>query len=368
MSTSDLIHQFVYEKGSLIFLVVDEQRKIIEANKFAEKLFGDSLAGRDLTELIIDFQGDINFSRLAEEGKQQMLNVNTAAGLPETYYFTFLKSDKELILIGESKSDEIEGLRKSMLELNNELNNLTRELQKKNVQLSKLNEQKNEFLGMAAHDLRNPISVIMAYSEFILDEAEERLDPEHVKFIRIIISSSEFMLNMLNDLLDIAKIESGKLNLSKEKVDIEKLINTNVSLNRAIAQNKGINIMVELFDKIPEVYIDPAKIEQVLNNLISNAIKFSDSGTTVTVSAFRSKDHVTVSVKDQGQGIPKEDIDKLFKPFSKLSVQSTAGEKSTGLGLTITRKIIVGHGGNIWVESEVNKGTTFYFSIPIEGK
>ncbi|MCF8364603.1 MAG: ATP-binding protein [Bacteroidales bacterium] len=106
-------------------------------------------------------------------------------------------------------------------------------------------------------------------------------------------------------------------------------------------------------------------MEQVLNNLISNAIKFSNPGSKIRVIAFRSNGEITIGIKDEGQGMTEEDIKKLFTPFSKLSSKTTAGEKSTGLGLSITKKIIIGHGGKIWVESTVGVGTTFYFSLPI---
>ena len=113
------------------------------------------------------------------------------------------------------------------------------------------------------------------------------------------------------------------------------------------------------------ISFDPGKITQVVNNLISNAIKFSNPGTTINVNSFQTDTEIYISVQDQGQGIPKNELDKLFQPFSKLSVRSTAGERSTGLGLNIAKRIITGHQGRIWVESEVGKGSTFTFSLPL---
>lgn len=369
MTEKNLHHQFLKEQAALIFLETDRNWNIESANKYAENLFGDSLQGKNILQFIVDLSGGLKMDEFLDRPqKKHMLSVNTSSGLPQTYYFTFRTEGEKILVFGESNSMEVEELRNSFLQLNQDLNNLTRELQKKNVQLKKLNDQKNEFIGMAAHDLRNPIAVIMGYSEFILEEAEGRLDQAHVEFIRIILSSSEFMLKMLNDLLDIAKIESGKLNLNKSPVKLDKIINSNVSLNRVIAGKKDIRIVVDIFEQLPEVYADADKMEQVLNNLLSNAIKFSNSGTLITVSSFRAKDEITVAVKDQGQGIPKDEQKQLFKPFSRLSVKSTGGERSTGLGLTITKKIIIGHGGKIWVESQENVGTTFYFTIPLNGK
>jgi signal transduction histidine kinase len=366
MSRFEIFEKFLSQKSAIIYIETDADWAILKANDFGNRLFGKTLQGLQMHDFVVDFTEKINFDDLLKEpDKKHILNVNTASGLPQTYYFTFYQEQDTNYIFGETSSTDAEDLRKSFISLNNNLNNLTRELQKKNVQLNKLNDQKNEFIGMAAHDLRNPIGVIMGYSEFILDEAEGKLPEEYIKFLKIILSSSEFMLNMLNDLLDLTKIESGKLNLNKETIKPKTVINNNINLNRIIAEKKNITINVGIYEELPDIEADADKIEQVLNNLISNAIKFSNPGTTIMVSAFRSNGDITVAVKDEGQGISDQDKDNLFKPFSKLSSQSTSGEKSTGLGLSITKKIILGHGGKIWVESTPGKGTTFYFSLPI---
>jgi signal transduction histidine kinase len=136
-------------------------------------------------------------------------------------------------------------------------------------------------------------------------------------------------------------------------------------LNNVIAQKKNIRIYFDCFEKMPEIVFDPAKIEQVLNNLISNAVKFSQQGTKIMVQIFLNPTDCTVSVADQGQGIPEEELGNLFKPFEKTSVQSTGGEKSTGLGLSIVRNLIIAHKGKIWVESKEGEGSVFYFSLPL---
>lgn len=229
--------------------------------------------------------------------------------------------------------------------------------------LHALNEQKNKFLGMAAHDLRNPIGGILGYSELLL---EEPLDEETATVVRKIQSSSQFMLRLLNDLLDLSQIESGKLELRKEPTDLEALVTQNVELNRILAHKKRITIDLRSEPGLPPLEIDPAKVEQVLSNLISNAVKYSHPDTTVTVTVERREGDVLVAVRDQGQGIPAEELHKVFQEFQKTSVQSTAGEKSTGLGLAIVQKIVDGHGGRIGVESEVGRGSTFSFTLPVQ--
>jgi two-component system, OmpR family, sensor kinase len=250
--------------------------------------------------------------------------------------------------------------------LNNDLVNMQRELSKKNRELDELNKLKNQFLGIAAHDLRNPLGVIMNFSDFLLEDLEKELSGDQLTMLNAIQTSSEFMLHLLEDLLDITAIESGKLNLDIQKVDLLDLIQKNVHLNANIAAKKNISIQVEVTEHIPTVNIDTNKIEQVLNNLISNAIKFSLSNTTIKIKISQFENEVNVSVIDQGPGIPAHEIDKLFKPFQKTSVKATGGEKSTGLGLSIVRNIVQGHGGEVSVQSEIGVGSTFCFSLPIE--
>ncbi len=292
-----------------------------------------------------------------------MLNVSTFRNMPETFYFTSFKIPDGMVLIGELNSTETKDLRNTMISLNNELNNLTRELQKKNVQLDQLNKLKNQFLGMAAHDLRNPIASIIMYSDFVLESDDYSMSDELRKIIEVIKTSSEFMLRLLEELLDVVKIESGKLQLNYEKVHLEDFLKKNIEINALLASKKEIKLVLNIPQPLPEITIDPIKIEQVLNNLISNAIKYSHKKTTVTVSAFSTDQHVLISVRDEGQGIPENELQKVFKPFSQISVKGTAGEKSTGLGLSIVKRIVAGHLGRLWVESELGKGSVFYFTL-----
>lgn len=264
-----------------------------------------------------------------------------------------------------SRRSAEEPLFEEFTRLNNELADAQRELAKKNAALAELNEQKNRLLGMAAHDLRNPLGVIMSYAKFLDRIAGAKLDAKELQFVAQIGKSSEFMLRLLEDLLDVSQIESGKLNLALAPVDLAALVDNNVALNRVLAAAKHIAIELELPEAPSAVMADATKIEQVLNNLVSNAVKYSHTGTVVRVSVVEADGEIVVAVRDQGQGIPEAELSRLFQPFSKTSVKSTAGEKSTGLGLAITRKIVEGHGGRIRVASRVGEGSTFSFSLPL---
>jgi signal transduction histidine kinase len=249
--------------------------------------------------------------------------------------------------------------------LNNELADMQRELAKKNAELERLNQLKNQFLGMAAHDLRNPIGVIMLYSEFIQREMAGRMSVEENEFVAIIHQKSEFMLRLINDLLDISRIEAGRLDLDMQLSDLKSLIEHNVSLNRILASGKKVAIELNANCDLPRMMIDATKIEQVLDNLIGNAIKYSPPESTIQVDLSERPEQIVIAVHDQGVGIAPGDQEKLFRPFSRLAAQGTGGEKSTGLGLVICRRIIEGHHGKIWVESEPGKGSTFSIVLPI---
>lgn len=248
--------------------------------------------------------------------------------------------------------------------LNNELATSQRDLARSNVELDQLNKQKNELLGIAAHDLRNPLQVILIYSQFLIDEAAGSLGPEHLEFVRTIRRSSELMLRLVEDLLDVARIEAGTLELDLAPVDLGGLVERNVALNRVLAEPKGTRIELVRDGDVGDMVLDPVKIEQVLNNLIGNAVKYSPPGSTVEVRLAAADGGVSIAVRDQGKGIAAEELDRLFQPFKTGPSRGTAGEKSAGLGLAIVKRIVEGHRGAIRVEPAKGGGSVFQVFLP----
>lgn len=237
-------------------------------------------------------------------------------------------------------------------------------MQIQNDELVKLNENKNKFLGMAAHDIRNPLLVIEQYSKFILEDNNEP-QSDIYKNASIIHASSRFIHDLVDELLDVTKIESGTFEIKKENVEIKELIENSVKLNSIFSNRKEIEIISEIDDTLTTVGLDLSKINQVLNNLISNAIKYSDKNTKVTIKASKVEQQLRIDVIDQGKGVKKSEFKKLFEAFQTTSTVGTDGEKSTGLGLLIVKKIVEGHGGKMEVKSEVNVGSAFSFLIPL---
>lgn len=248
---------------------------------------------------------------------------------------------------------------------NRKLNLIAEELRVKNEELKVLNDQKNQFLGMAAHDLRNPLAVIQGYSGLLEQALEETVDKKYIRMLDNIQSSSSFMIGLISDLLDISVIESGTVSLHISEVDLIQLIQAHLELLRNQAEKKKIEIKFDYEEGIPHLYCDVNKVVQIISNLVTNAIKFSHPQTKIEIGLRKSNDNIILNVKDYGSGIHPEVKERLFQPFSKGSSSGTAGEKCTGLGLLIVHKIVAGHKGKIWVESRVGEGSNFFVSFPM---
>ncbi|MEJ5185555.1 MAG: HAMP domain-containing sensor histidine kinase [Candidatus Geothermincolales bacterium] len=252
-----------------------------------------------------------------------------------------------------------------LTQMNNELANMQRELAKKNAALEKMNEEKNQMIAILAHDLRDALTTLTLAANTLQSLLRDRLGETEARLLETMVHQGKSMSSLLDTILDLSAIESGKLPLRPEVTDLVFLVRRSVELYRIPAQVKGIEVYLDPSEDSLEAEVDPVKMEQVLNNLIQNAVKYSDPGGKVEVSLSREGDLAHVSVRDTGRGIPREDLDKIFKPFQAVAERGTAGEKSTGLGLAIARRVVEAHGGRIWAESEPGKGSTFHFTVPL---
>ncbi|HVU24252.1 MAG TPA: hybrid sensor histidine kinase/response regulator [Opitutus sp.] len=232
-------------------------------------------------------------------------------------------------------------------------------------QLSNANASKNRFLGMAAHDLRNPLASIRGLAEFLRDGIVGQLTPDQLDLVNTIHGASQSMLTLVNDLLDVATIEAGELKIVQEMHDLGELVAKRVYLANIDAAKKETRIVFAPAGAGPRALIDAAKIQQVVDNLVSNAVKYSPPRATVTVELRATARECHLGVKDQGPGIPPDERDRLFKDFSRLSVKPTGGEQSTGLGLAICRKIVEAHRGSISAENLPGGGCEFRVILPL---
>ena len=242
---------------------------------------------------------------------------------------------------------------------------LARELKESLRKEKALNQQKNRLLGMAGHDLRNPIATIIEYASLMKETGYSRDLVE--KSIDKIQAHAKYMSRLLDDILDVSSIESGLVELKKEKVVLNELLQQRIDYMSELARAK--NMEGHFVNRIEDdgkmvVMADPNRLSQVVDNLLSNAIKYSAPGSDYKIILDQCDEGALVEVVDHGQGIREEELPGVFDEFKKTSSKTTGGEKSTGLGLAIARKLVERHGGKIWVTSKLNEGSTFSFVLP----
>jgi len=238
-------------------------------------------------------------------------------------------------------------------------------LKKANERLTEYNRLKDEFVSTASHELRTPLSVIMGAIRLVLDEIPGKIGDEQREVLYMARDNVQRLSKIVNSLLSISKIESGKLELQKTVVNICKLTANTVSDYASLAEEKGVRLDCEVPEHNIDACVDSDRINEVLTNLISNSLKFTPEGGWVKVICTKQGDGVLISVQDSGIGIAKEDIPKLFDKFTQFGRKAGPGEKGTGLGLAIAKKLVEMHGGRIDVKSEINKGTTFTVTLPL---
>ncbi|MBN1478141.1 GAF domain-containing protein [Candidatus Sumerlaeota bacterium] len=230
--------------------------------------------------------------------------------------------------------------------------------------LVELGEIKSKFLGFAAHDLRNPLTVIRGYTRLFLSGQLGEISEIHRHVIQSMDHSCVAMLELIEKFLDITAIESGKIEIEIQRRDICELVRMCHESNHILADAKSIALELDLPDTELCAEVDHWRLQQILANLVSNALKFSYPKTTVTVGARAEGDEVHIFVADQGQGIAEEELPRVFTEFGKTSTRPTGGERSTGIGLAIVKRLVEAHGGRIWVESELGVGSTFTVALP----
>lgn len=268
------------------------------------------------------------------------------------------------------------GMFEELTRLNNDLATLHREvamqkrdlgvahevLQKQAAELSRLNEEKNRFIGIAAHDLRSPIGNITVYAEMLLDSPG--LDREALSFSAEILDLAQNMGALVNEILDVSAIESGTFMLDLTEMDLVEATSRALTLSEPAAKRKQLRFVFD--PPVTPLFFegDRRKLGQVLDNLLGNAVKFSYPGGAIEIALGSTDGTVSVSVRDHGAGIPPDEQSRLFTPFEKLSTKSTAGEPNTGLGLAIVRRIVEAHHGSIAVDSKPGDGACFTVQLP----
>jgi PAS domain S-box-containing protein len=246
-----------------------------------------------------------------------------------------------------------------------EIKDKNRILADKSEKLEQLINVKNEFLGMVSHDLRNPLNSIFNISSSLLIAQTECFSEEQIDMLWHIKSCSKRLLLMVNDLLDLAAINAGKIHIIKQKIKVKEMLNLD-TLPLSLTREDKIKLDFNIEEDLPEIEVDKFRFNQVLENLVVNAINYSEPNTAIKINACKLNDYLEISVVDQGPGIPEEEIKNIFKPFVFSKTSKERKTKSTGLGLAITKKIIELHDGQILVESKPGEGAKFSVLLPLK--
>ncbi len=242
---------------------------------------------------------------------------------------------------------------------------LFREIEEKGKQLEVASRHKSEFLANMSHELRTPLNAIIGFSEVLQEKLFGELNEKQAEYTDDILSSGRHLLSLINDILDLSKVEAGKMEREVTTFDLPDAIENALLLIRERASRHGIKLDRVIDDRLGDYTGDERKVKQILVNLLSNAVKFTPEGGQIKVEANLGDSAVIVSVTDTGIGIAKEDQEAIFEEFRQVGSNYAQKREGTGLGLTLTRRFVEMHGGRIWVESEVGKGSKFTFTLPL---
>jgi PAS domain S-box-containing protein len=238
-------------------------------------------------------------------------------------------------------------------------------LQEKNIELRNAAEAKNRFLASMSHELRTPLNGIIGFAEFLYDGKPGPLNPKQKEYLNDILNSGRHLLQLINDVLDLAKVEAGRMALTPERFSVTRAVDEVCAVARPLAEKKSIALRSVITPAVDDVELDQPKFKQVLYNLLSNAIKFTDSGGRVEVRAQPDGPGAFVlAVTDNGIGIKEEDLPRLFREFEQLESGAARHYEGSGLGLALTRRLVELQGGNVTVESAVGRGSTFAVTLP----
>ncbi len=344
-------------------VIVDIHRNILLINKAAEHLTGYSQAeaiGKPVDQII----------KLAEKDGRELTAetycpIHLVGQVPPQSY----RSAQSLAITNKTGQRETIRLASSPIMTNPQadlgcvvlLQDAATEREFESIQL--------DFVSMASHELRTPLTSIIGYLSIYITENQPNLDAHQRQFLDRVLISAKQLAALIETLLSVSKVERGALRMAVKTIDWTKNLTQVVHDNQIQASQKNISVTLNITDPgLPAVKADNMRINEVLNNLIANAINYTDQGGSITVSARHEKDEVITSVKDTGRGIPKEALPHLFTKFFRVStaLADSSNSKGTGLGLFLSKSIIDLHHGRIWVESEIGKGSTFSFSLPID--
>jgi signal transduction histidine kinase len=255
--------------------------------------------------------------------------------------------------------DELGALATNINQMNDQLGRVYKELES-------ASRHKSEFLANMSHELRTPLNAIIGFSEVLREEMSGPLNVSQRQYVEDVLEAGQHLLSLINDILDLAKVEAGRMELALADVSILDALESGVTMHQARASRNEITLNLSIDPDVGAVRADERKVRQVVFNLLSNAVKFTPSGGRVDVSARRHDGVVEIAIADTGVGISPADQERIFEEFRQAGDPGTASPEGTGLGLTLSKRFVELHGGRLWVQSEPGAGTTFRFTLPAQ--
>ena len=365
LATSSPVGVYIAQEGKFVFVNPQFQKY----TGFAE----DELLGRDSLSLVhpedrkmvrenaVEMLKGKHSSpyefRVIDKGGKTLWAIETVTA---THY-----KGKRVTLGNFMDITERRQMEEDLQEKNRQLMKQQQELMEKTRELEAASQAKSEFLAQMSHELRTPLNVIIGFSELMLDGVPGKINKEQRQCLDDVLSSSKHLLDLINDVLDLSKVESGKIKLRQIDITMTDVLEGLKRTMTPILLPRKQSLVIKVDRGLPPVHADKGKIRQVILNLLSNATRFTPDGGKLKIEAIRKDHSCQVSVVDNGIGIKKEDQERLFEPFIQLDNPLTGEKGGTGLGLALTKQIIEKHGGQIWVESEYGKGSRFIFTLPL---
>jgi PAS domain S-box-containing protein len=356
--------------ASDVIMLIDFSGEIVDCNDIVYRQFGyapEEVIGKNFWRFTTPDRRDLSRSNLARVLKGEPASFTEIPYLKRNGEVLYLdvaatlvkiKGHPYILSVGHDVTD------RKMLEERITVQN--RELTEVNRKLMQLDRLKSEFLGRISHELRTPLSIIMAYSDTLIEDADFEIEKStRREFLQIIDAQSKKLLAAINDLLDLSKVEVSDTMLNVTEASINEMIRLSIKMAEPAARKIGIKIVSELDESIPIAAFDPQRIRQVCVNLLSNAVKFSSPGGTVTVTSTCDGEEIIVSVIDDGPGLESGETREIFENFTQLDGGSDRSRNGLGIGLRLVNHYISLHRGRIWVESEKGRGSVFRFSLPL---
>ncbi|MDQ1301771.1 MAG: hypothetical protein QG637_1693 [Chloroflexota bacterium] len=380
-----LLTQVILEDRKITYCITDRDLRVIQVSDAARLLSdADDVLGHSLLDIVPELIGSEMVLADILAGKTprfELARVNRTADDQRTIYLTLVSLPYNntngqvsgLIHLVQDMTDlvsieqRVTQQRNELRLLRDELNRRNQQLAAANAELQSLDEMKSKFVSIAAHELRSPLTAITGYLELLIDNGAGRFTDLQNDYLGIIQGSTHRLLSITNDLLDLTRIEAGRLELVLQPVDLGALLKVVASEYAAQIEAKAQRLTLTIADGLPTALCDGLRAAQIIGNLISNATKYTPAAGTITIRLERTADagFLQVSVRDTGVGIPDAEQKRIFERFFRASSAAAAGVLGAGLGLHISRALVELHGGKIWLESAIGQGSTFYVTFPV---